>query len=272
MKQEAKRERLERAAQRAISESERRFKSAHDNLGMIPSGQPILVGHHSEKRHRRHLDRIDNDFRKGSEAAARARDLSNRAAAVGKGGISSDDPDAVEKLKAKLAKMEQKQELMKAVNAAIRKYRKELAAGDTHNCYLALERITGSAGAAKRALEPDAFGKLGFPSYALQNNNGNIRRVRQRIEALGKVNREAEPETLEVEGATITLDPGENRVFLRFPARLSHEAYRQVRRMGFVWNRTRSAFSRQLNGRSRWAAEAAAQAVAQIENPKGGGA
>ena len=39
---------------------------------------------------------------------------------VGTGGISSDDPQAVEKLEAKLAALEKNQEMMKAANAAIR--------------------------------------------------------------------------------------------------------------------------------------------------------
>ena len=34
---------------------------------VIPLGQPILVGHHSEKRHRKHLERIDNLQRKQNE-------------------------------------------------------------------------------------------------------------------------------------------------------------------------------------------------------------
>ena len=35
-----------------------------ERLEMIPLGQPILVGHHSEKRHRRDLKRIDEHFAK----------------------------------------------------------------------------------------------------------------------------------------------------------------------------------------------------------------
>ena len=36
-------------------------------LEMIPLGQPILVGHHSEKPHRSHLKRIDQHFAKAQE-------------------------------------------------------------------------------------------------------------------------------------------------------------------------------------------------------------
>jgi hypothetical protein len=36
-----------------------RHMVARQTLEMIPMGQPILVGHHSEKRHRRNLARVD---------------------------------------------------------------------------------------------------------------------------------------------------------------------------------------------------------------------
>ena len=46
--------------------------------------------------------------------------LISRICSVGTGGISSDEPQAIEKLKRKLEKLEKHQELMKAANAAIR--------------------------------------------------------------------------------------------------------------------------------------------------------
>ena len=58
-------------------------------------GQPILVGHHSERRHRRDLDRIHRNLERAMEAEKTAKELAYRAAAVGTGGISSDDPDAI---------------------------------------------------------------------------------------------------------------------------------------------------------------------------------
>ena len=64
----------------------------------IPFGQPILVGHHSEgarpelpgaHRHR--------TMTRASPRAIKAERLRERAASVGKGGVSSDDPSAVER-------------------------------------------------------------------------------------------------------------------------------------------------------------------------------
>ena len=98
---------------------------------------------------------------------------------VGTGGISSDDPQAVEKLEAKLATLEKHQETMKAANAAIRM--KDPVKRDAKLADLGYtpEQIT-------QLIEPDFCGRIGYPAYALQNNNANIRRIRGRLEELKK--------------------------------------------------------------------------------------
>jgi hypothetical protein len=55
---------------------------------------------------------------KGVEASRKADQLQQRAAAVGTAGMSSDDPDAAEKLKAKLVKLEETVARMKSANVA----------------------------------------------------------------------------------------------------------------------------------------------------------
>lgn len=39
-------------------ESDRLYSSATDMASVIPMGQPILIGHHSEKRDRRYREKI----------------------------------------------------------------------------------------------------------------------------------------------------------------------------------------------------------------------
>lgn len=58
----------EARAERAATEADVRLGMARALGDMIPFGQPILVGHHSEKRHRSHLNKIDTNMRKGVEA------------------------------------------------------------------------------------------------------------------------------------------------------------------------------------------------------------
>lgn len=242
-RQEDRRARLERAAERARADAASRFRRADQAVEGIPSGQPILVGHHSERRHRRALERQDQHMRAGLDAMQRSRDLANRAAGVGQGGVSSDDPDAVPKLRERLAELERKQDRYKAINAAIRKHRK--AGADAQRAALVATGI--SEALAVKLTTPDECGQVGIPTYALSNNRNNMRRIAKRIADLDAVDRDADPVVHQVAGATVTADPAENRVFLRFPARLDKAGYRRVRSCGFVWNRTAGAFSRKYS-------------------------
>src|SRR3546814_16447475 len=64
----------------------------------IPFGQPVLIGHHSEGRDRNYRQRIHNTFGKTFDLQKKADHYTKKAASVGDGGISSDDPDAIAKL------------------------------------------------------------------------------------------------------------------------------------------------------------------------------
>lgn len=73
--QEKAADRVERMADRqskAEKESDRRYQTAHEISSHIPMGQPIMVGHHSEKRHRRDIEKIDTNMRKSIEASDKA--------------------------------------------------------------------------------------------------------------------------------------------------------------------------------------------------------
>ena len=70
------RERKERRAERRAewarkrkAKSEAAFSAVKNLADQIPLGQPILVGHHSERRARRDADRISSNMTKGIEQA-----------------------------------------------------------------------------------------------------------------------------------------------------------------------------------------------------------
>src|SRR4030095_10447651 len=100
-KLEARRERLLARAEKHRAISEASFKRVERITSMIPLGQPILVGHHSERRARKDQERIHNGMRKGIDEGKYADNLEARAEGVGTAGISSDDPEAVVNLKEK---------------------------------------------------------------------------------------------------------------------------------------------------------------------------
>ncbi|WP_394277249.1 DUF3560 domain-containing protein [Luteococcus sp.] len=89
---EAERQRRERAAERAEHlndraaraerEAQSRESSAKRIADGIPLGQPILVGHHSEGRHRRDIARMNSNHEKAFELRQKADGLRHAAAAA----------------------------------------------------------------------------------------------------------------------------------------------------------------------------------------------
>lgn len=72
-------DRLEGRASRKHAESGAAQRASHDAVRHIPPGQPILVGHHSERRHRRDLQRSHSKMRKAIEADKHAKRLESSA-------------------------------------------------------------------------------------------------------------------------------------------------------------------------------------------------
>ncbi|MAD38584.1 MAG: hypothetical protein CMO30_15110 [Tistrella sp.] len=120
---EARRARLEAAADRAEVRADAAYKCAdlREEASGIPFGQPILVGHHSEARHRRAIEKANHAMRTCITERDRADALRAKAAAVGTGGISADDPEAVSNLTEQLRAAQATQVLMKTANALVRK-------------------------------------------------------------------------------------------------------------------------------------------------------
>ena len=77
----------------------------------IPFGQPIIVGHHSEQSDRNYRKRISDKFESAFREQGKADELRAKAeAAENNTAISSDDPEAIQKLKDKLLGFEESQE------------------------------------------------------------------------------------------------------------------------------------------------------------------
>lgn len=172
--------------------------------------------------------------------------LLDKIRSVGTGGISSDDPQAVEKLEAKLAALEKNQEMMKAANAAIRM--KDPAKGDAK---LAELGYTPEDIAKLRA--PDFCGRIGYPAYALQNNNANIRRIRGRIEELKK-RTENTPEGWEFDGGRVVVNTAENRLQIIFDGKPDADIRTELKGEGFRWAPSQGAWQRQLTDNAMRAA------------------
>jgi hypothetical protein len=155
------------------------LKRGHQMGDLIPSGQPVLVGHHSERRDRRYRARIVSTIDRGLEHAEKASDFNHRAAAIESqlaGSIYSDDPDAIEQLESRLSILEAERDRIKAYNASCRKGQPDTGLLDETQ----REDLNRVARCQPYALRPSGA----FPSYGLTNLSGNIARIRKRLEFL----------------------------------------------------------------------------------------
>lgn len=217
-------------ARRLAAEADATCRQAVDMLSHIPPGQPILIGHHSERRHRRDLERSDAKMRKSIELAGKAEHYA-RMAETESNAISSDDPDALVKLREKLAGMEARRDRVKEHNRKAR-----------------------------------AEGREAAPAWSLSNLGANIRRVKQRIaqlEATAAAPAEATEERRA--GVTVREDPADNRILVIFDEKPPREICRLMRSRGFKWSPTRGAWIRMLNNAGRYAASTVLEAVDKAE-------
>lgn len=72
-------ERFEMYSDRRLQEAEAAHAQVHATMEHIPLGQPILVGHHSERRARKDAERIETGMRKAVKLAETSRYWDNRA-------------------------------------------------------------------------------------------------------------------------------------------------------------------------------------------------
>lgn len=242
---EAKRERrinrLRERADKKKREGERSFAQADNMASFIPPGQPILVGHHSERRHRRDLERINGHTRKGFDALDASKRLEQRAISAEENqAIFSDDPAAGEKLEAKIERLESRQNMMREVNRVIRSGK-------------SLSSLGFSEASETRLKTPDFLGRVGFADYTLKNNGANIRRLKARLESIRKEEERPTPADLEKNGIRLVENTAENRVQLFFPGKPSETVRQRLKREGFkwasftgCWQRHRSAYATQL--------------------------
>ena len=246
-KRAARIERMRAKAARLASAAEGAHARARGIADAIPMGQPVLVGHHSQRRHERDLERMRRSFTKSIELTNEAKALARRAARAERStAVSSDDPEAVEKLREKLAVLATDRERMRAANAAIR------AGGDVLG---ALAALGFRQDHAKKLLERDFAGRIGFPDYALRNAAAEAARLERRIRDLEE--RAMAPVTADVVIGDARISEAENRVRVTFPGAPPESVRRALKSAGFRWAPSVGAWQRQASNGARYAAERA---------------
>lgn len=166
---------------------------------------------------------------------------------TGMGGISSDDANAIQKLREKLAQREREQEEMKAVNAFYRKH------GTLDGCpSLApeeAERLKASMARSWRAAPKP------YESYLLSNNNQTIRSIKARISELEEKQGSPAQEGWSFDGGRVVMNQEENRVQILFDGKPDADIRSELKHAGFRWAPSQGAWQRMLNRDGIYAAK-----------------
>jgi hypothetical protein len=163
-----RRERLERKIEKradwaasAADKADAAYQRSQSLVSGIPMGQPILVGHHSERRHRNTLDKSWNALGKSVEMSRLAEHHESKA-------------KNLEAIEQRIADRIAERERMKKINAM---YRKGDAAG-LAAVGLNLESLQEKLKTAY------SWCQQPHPAYELQNLGGRIQADKKRLEAI----------------------------------------------------------------------------------------
>ena len=178
-RRQAKAERLREWADKRDVKADAARETSNSISDMIPFGQPILVGHHSESRARRDADKIHRKMGESVEHARKAADFRRRADGIERAAgsaVYSDDEDAAERLRSRIESREQERARIKDYNTSCRKAERDLDLLDDRQ----RADILSIAKVAAYQL-----GKSGaFPSYTLSYLSASIRKDQKRLEDL----------------------------------------------------------------------------------------
>ena len=230
-KQERKLERYTELAGKHEVQAIQARESEHKILDMIPLGQPILIGHHSERRHRRDLERADRLFHKSIEEAKTAEyyktkveNLENPKA------ISSDDPEAIIKLNAEIAELETQRDQVKN-NYVINENAKMWEEGSEH-----------------------------WRRVELESLSRRIRDKKKRIDELRAL--KAMPDyDKTINGVRIYTDKTDNRLRMDFPGKPSPEIINRLKSSGFRWSPYNQVWQRMISNQAEYLAETIAKEI-----------
>ena len=182
--------------------------------------------------------------------------LLDKITSCGMGGVMSDDPAALDKLRAKLKKLEDLQAKMKAVNAYYRKHKTLEGCPD-----LTTGEIQAISAEMKNSWRSNP---APFEAYELTNNNATIKRTRERVAALeAEAARAVAGGTEDYEGKGYTLRENTDicRIQFIFDGKPDDDVRSLLKSHGFKWSPREGAWQRLLNDNARSAAARIAQAI-----------
>jgi len=234
-------DRLHEKADKARAQSSTLYQQSTDMASVIPMGQPIHGA--ADRRYREKIGRKMDQ----SIAASEKADYYERKAQAAENNtaISSDDPDAIEKLTAKLEGLKEKQEFMKAVNAYYRKH------GTCHGMEGMSEERADKIDQEMK--DCPLWSSVPFSSLSLSYNNREIHRTQNRIKELTDA-REIGYSGWTFEGGRVEANMEKNRLQIFFDEIPGEDIRKEMKGWGFKWSRSEGAWQRQLTKNAIYAA------------------
>lgn len=242
-RQENRQTYYEEKAEKLKREADAAFSRGTSMASCIPMGQPILIGHHSEKRDRRFRARIDETFRRGCKLLDKAKYYANRN--VDNDSIKSLDEKADEKLQNKIDQLIKNVDLMKQANKIIRKvksnedYENIMSSNDISEEMKKLLKKNReiTQGIYKREENFRLY------SFELTNTNAEIRRLKKRLETL---KHQDAREDFYFKNDTVEIKEEDSRFNLYFDGKPSDEIRNKLKSLSFKWSPSRTAWTRQI--------------------------
>lgn len=239
---ERRADRLQGRITKAQEKSTYHYNMSNQHCARFANGQPILIGHHSEKSARSAQKKGWDSMGRSVEESKKAEYLEYKLAGVGTAGISSTDTNAIELLQEKLEKLEKNQELMKEVNKIIKSKK-----SDSEKIAFFVQKFDISEEKAQIFLKPNVYGLVGFESWKLSNNSATIRSTKKRIADLEKLHSsEVLADKGTVDGLEWEILEDDGRIHFIFNEKPDEKKRTWLKDNGFKWSRYSSAWVRKI--------------------------
>lgn len=241
-KRQAKIDYYKSMSQKAYLQSSQLYNEASKMQSYIPFGQPILVGHYSERADRRYRAKIHAKDEKAYQLNNKADYYAKKAEATENNrAIYIEDENSIEKLTEKIEKLTMLQDKMKAANKIVnsKKYSEQQKVEE-------LQKIGFSEQNAISCLTPDYCGRTGFASYKLTNNNARINAAKIQLEKAIRL-KNAVSKEYKIGEIDVNENTEENRLQLYFNGKPSEEIRAELKRNGFRWSPSNGCWQSYLN-------------------------
>jgi hypothetical protein len=227
------------------------FKNQFHTLSdLIPIGQPILIGHHSEKRHRNHLRKIDSALHNSVIHSDLAEKYNKKASRLNSDtSISSDDPDALDKLEKKKSRLIADRTTYKEINKIVRQTPRN------HCTPEKMDTLKVQFGLSEKTIlslfVPSKVHGTGLPTYVLSNLSNRIKSIQARIDSL----KNQKGFTMSFPRVKVVGSIKNNRVQMFFNEKPPADIRKQLKSSGFRWSPSAGAWQRHLSNAAKYHAE-----------------